>query len=180
MLSRLARGLPLARTSISRSVGISSLQRGSFRYYSEKAPSEEPHEEEEHDKEGFPISESESIFNRYTGTFFGTVFVIIGYQYLNSQYQTSHDGEPLLSLLKWGDSLDDLKANFDSYRDAVAKNEELHAMMANTVVRDSSNVVTRIRDVPGRVQCFSGNSQFNTIQDWSEVGPRKQIENPYH
>ncbi|QPG75242.1 hypothetical protein FOA43_002592 [Brettanomyces nanus] len=156
---------------------LTTLVGGARRFYSEKPGAKT--EKAKTDKDGFPISESESIFNRYTGFFFGTVIAVIGYRYFNSQYKASHNGEPILSVIKKGSTLEDLKANYKSYRERVAKREELHSMMADTKVKDSNNVVTSITEVPGKVQCFSGNGQFNTIQDWTVVGPRKQKENPF-
>ncbi len=133
-----------------------------------------------YDKHGLPISKSESVFNRYTGTFFGTVFVIVAYEYLNKVYKESHNGDSLLTVIKKGSSLEELRANYDSYRQGVIDREKLHSMFADTPVIDSNNYVTHISEVPGKVQCFNGNSQFNTIQDWEKVGPRKQREDPFH
>lgn len=108
------------------------------------------------------------------------MFAIVGYEYLDKKYRASHDGESILSLIKKGNSLDEIKTNYQAYRDGVLHREQLHTMFADTQVKDQNNYVTRITDVPGRVQCFNGNGQFNTIHDWENVSPRKQRENPFH
>ena len=133
-----------------------------------------------YDKHGLPVSKSESVLNRYTGTFFGTVFVIVAYHYFNKSYMESHHGDSLLTIIKKGNTLEELKANYDSYRQGVMDREKLHTMFADTPVVDANNYVTHISEVPGKVQCFNTNAQFNTIQNWEEVGPRKQREDPFH
>lgn len=150
------------------------------RFYSEHA--EEHHDEhhEEHHDHGPPESPAENMFNSTTLTFAGFVAAAVGYQYLNSSYQKSHDGKSIVSLITHEDSLEELKANYDEYRQGVSDRETLRKTFIDAPIKTSDNLVTAIRDVPGRKQCFGGSAQFNTISDWSKVGPRKKLEDPFH
>lgn len=140
---------------------------------------EEHHEEHGHDE--VPLSESESIINKHTGIFAGICLSIASYAYINSSYKKSHDGESLTSIIKSPRVIEELQANYDSYRERVKKQTEIQEMMMFPGERKTvGNLVTRIDTLPGRHFNSGSGAQFNTIQDWEALAPRKVKESPFY
>ncbi|ODQ47083.1 hypothetical protein PICMEDRAFT_71204 [Pichia membranifaciens NRRL Y-2026] len=156
------------------------------RFYSAHHGEEHGHEEHGHDEHGhddhsMPLSESESIFNSHTATAAGIVALIAGYAAINSSYKESHDGATLLSLLKAPAVLEELQANYSSYRERVQHQKEIQEMMMFPGERRTyDNLVTSIDAVPGRYFPSGSNTQFNTVADHDALAPRKTKESPFY
>lgn len=137
---------------------------------------------EDHGHHEMPLSESESILNKKTAIAAGIVAAVVGYSTFNSSYAESNNGASLLSLVKTPQVLKDLQENYDQYRERVAKQEEIQRMMMFPTGerRTYNNLITSVDAVPGRFHASGTNSQFNTIQDFDSLAPRKTKESPFY
>lgn len=161
----------------------SKFQSQATRFYS--AHNEENHgknDEHGHDDHSLPLSESESIFNIHTAKFASIIALIIGYSTINSSYEKSHDGHSLLSIIQKPQILQELELNYSQYRERVKKQEEVQEMIVFPSVerRSYSNLITSIDEVPGRFFASGSNTQFNTIQNFDALAPRKAKESPFY
>lgn len=148
---------------------------------SEHHSSEHHDEHHDHHDHGPPLSESESILNSKTAIAAGIVFSIASYSYLNNQYKESHNGDSITSIVSSKHNFDQLKENYNSYRNRVSLQKEIQEMMMfpSTEKRNYNNLITSIDTVPGRLFPTGSNSQFNTIQDYSKLDNRKVKSSPF-
>lgn len=139
------------------------------------------HHDDHHDDHSMPLSESESILNLKTGIAAGIVALVGGYTVFNSSYKESHDGASLSSIVRTPQLVEELQANYTAYRERVAKQKELQEMMMFPSERKTTdNLITRIDSVPGKYFPSGSNGQFNTIQDFDSLAPRKTKESPFY
>ncbi|KGK38677.1 hypothetical protein JL09_g2213 [Pichia kudriavzevii] len=176
MLARSVRPCSLLKSTVIRSAPV--------RAYSDHHDNHDAHHEEHghgHDH-GHELAESEPIINKNTGIFLGAVASIAGFYYLNKSYKASHDGAALNSIIKdVASPLNDLKENYNAYRERVAKQAALQEMMMFPSEKKTySNLVTRIDEVPGRLWASGSNTQLNVIHNHSELAPRKTKESPFY
>lgn len=142
------------------------------------------HHDEHHDDHSLPLSESESIINIKTGIAACVVALAASYSYVDNSYKNSHDGTALVSAftIKGSEALSSLQTNYDAYRARVEKAKQVQEMMMfpSHEQRSYNNLVTRIDSVPGQFWPSGSNAQFNTIQNFDELAPRKQKESPFY
>lgn len=172
-----------SRVLVRSNISSRSIIRAYSSHSNEKHDEHSEHGEHgEHDDHSMPLAESDSIINNKTGTALGIVALIVGYSYINSNYASNNEGTALSSLATCSKCyLNNLKENYSAYRERVKKQSEIQEMMMFPAEkRTYNNFITSVDTVPGQRFATGSNTQFNTIQDFDSLAPRKQKESPFY
>lgn len=149
---------------------------------SEKHGEEHHHDEHHGDDHGhheIPLAPAESIINKNTLIFAGIFALMGGFYTANESYKKSNDNKSLVSLL--AKPLEDAKSNYDEYRSRVKKQTTVQELMTYPGDRVTADTyIPRDSEVFGRVWASGSNTQFNTIQNWESLPPRKVKESPFY
>lgn len=165
---------------------VSNMRLYSAHHGAEKDAHHGEHHAGEHGEHGdhgdhheIPLAPAESIINKNTLTFAGILALIGGFYVANDSYKKSNDNKSLVSTL--AKPLEDAKSNYDEYRSRVKKQTAVQELMTYPGDRVTADTyIPRDNEVFGRVWASGSNTQFNTIQNWESLPPRKQKESPFY